>query len=187
MSGVNEVVAELRALLKSCPKEQELLESIEDALQRLRAVYRCRKDDFTPEVLTFLKGMSPVADALREFVDVLQGMEDVRTCDDAEELAAQLHQVAEQLGDYTVRKRVEKEIRELVEQAKVLPSAETVRSDAELRRKILLLERQAQPCRRCNSSMVLRESQHGYFWGCAQFPQCFGKRWFTKEEGALLR
>ena len=32
------------------------------------------------------------------------------------------------------------------------------------------------PCPKCNSDTVLRNGQHGKFWGCSQYPSCKGSR-----------
>lgn len=31
-------------------------------------------------------------------------------------------------------------------------------------------------CPECDGPMVSRKSQHGVFWGCAQYPKCKGTR-----------
>lgn len=186
MTSVTQIAADLQAILASCPNEHEVLQALEEKLQNLRGLYRSHRSEFTAEIIGFLKALAPVEQALREFIDGLQDKGWVHTRDDAEDLASRFHDVADRLSNHFVRKRVEKEIRELVEKAKSLPLASAVEADAERRRRVARLEEEAPNCRRCNCKMVLRESQHGYFWGCSTFPECFAKRWLSKKEAALL-
>lgn len=186
MTSVTEITAALQTILASSPNEHDVLQALEKKLQLLRGLYRAHRSEFTAEIIGFLKGLAPVEQALREFIDGLQDKEWVRTRDDAEDLASRFHDIADSLGNHFVRKRVEKEIRELVEKAKSLPLVSAIEADAEQRQRIARLEEKAPNCQKCNCKMVLRESQHGYFWGCSTFPKCFGKRWLSKNEAALL-
>ncbi len=173
-------------MLAASTKEHELLEVIENKLRVLREVYRDRKADFNAETVAFLKGVAALEEVLREFIESLKDKAWVRTRDDAEELATRFHSLAERLSPHLVAKRAEKEVRELVEKSKSLPFAAVAAGDAEYRRQVSRLEQKAGICHKCKSKMVLRESQHGLFWGCSTFPKCFARRWLTKAENAVL-
>lgn len=187
MRSVLEDVSELRATLGASADEHELLGMIKQKLRDLRAAYRNQKEDFSAEVVAFLKDVAALEGVLREFIDALDDMAWVRTRDDAQELATRFQELSERLRPHLVTKRAEKEVRELVERSKSLPFAAVAEADADYRRRLARLEQHAPVCHRCKNKMVLRESQHGLFWGCSSFPQCFARSWLTKAENAVLR
>jgi len=186
MSSVAEVIADLRVALDSNPNERQLLYFIDQHLLSLRARYREHRNEFTDEIIQFLKSLTPVQAALLQLIEAIEDEEWVRTRDDAEELAARFNELREQLSTHLVAKRADKEIREMIAKAQSLPFAAIVAGEADFQRRTARLQSGVQPCQKCGSKMVLRESQHGYFWGCSTFPTCFGKRWLTTEESESL-
>lgn len=39
-----------------------------------------------------------------------------------------------------------------------------------------ITENNDQLCPRCSSDMILRDGRHGKFYGCSQYPRCYGSR-----------
>jgi len=148
--------------------------------------YRNSKVDFTGEVVEFLQSVRSIQDALREFIEATAEKDWIRTRDDAQELAGRFGELAQRLSPYLVEKRAKKELREVVAIGKVLPFAAVASGEANFRRLLSKLESAALQCQKCGGNMVLRESQHGYFWGCSAFPTCFGKRCLSAEEFKCL-
>lgn len=186
MSSASDLVADLHRALETNANEQQLLEYIAECLSSLRALYREHRTEFTDEVVVFLKSLASVQDSLRELIEAVEDKDGVRTCDDAQELAARFGELTERLSPHFVAKRAEKEYREVVEKSESLPPAADVARDAQLQRLIRKLESKADPCQKCRSKMVLREGQYGYFWGCGTFPKCFSTRWLSAEESRSL-
>jgi hypothetical protein len=186
MPSVSDLLADLHRTLETNANERQILEFIGDCLSSLRTMYQNDRAEFTDEVVVFLKSLTLVQDSLREFVEALEEKEWIRTRDDAQELAARLGEFKERLSPHFVAKRAEKELREIVAKAQSLPFAAVVASDANLRHRCLQLEAAVQPCQKCGNKMVLRESQHGYFWGCSTFPKCFSRRWLSAKESKCL-
>lgn len=186
MPSASDLLAEIHRSLETNANERQLLEFIGERLSSLRAMYRNSRDEFTDEVVAFLKSLASVQDCLREFVEAMEDKDWVRTRDDAHEIAARFGELAERLNPHLVAKKAEKEFREVVARAQSLPFAAVVAGEAEFRHQCSQLERATQPCQKCGSKMVLRESQHGYFWGCSTFPKCFSRRWLSAEESRCL-
>jgi hypothetical protein len=186
MPSASELLADLRRALETNANERQLLEFIGECLSTLRGMYREQRSEFSDEVVVFLKSLTSVQDSLREFVEAVEEKAWVRTHDDAQELAARFGELKERLSPHFVAKRAEKEFREVVAKAQSLPFAAVVAGEADLRHRRVKLESAVQPCQKCGTKMVLRESQHGYFWGCSTFPKCFGRRWLSDEESKCL-
>jgi len=186
MPSISELVADLGRALATNANECQLLGLIDDGLSSLRASYRAHRPEFTEETVAFLKSLTPVQESLREFIEATEEKDWVRTHDDAQELAARFWELKERLTPHFVAKRAEKEFRELVAKAPSLPFAAVATGEAAFRQLCSGLESKVQPCQKCGSKMVLRESQHGYFWGCSAFPTCFSKRWLSAEESSCL-
>lgn len=186
MPSASDLLADLHRSLETNANERQLLEFIGECLSSLRAMYRNSRAGFTDEVVAFLKSLTSVQDCLREFVEAMEEKDWVRTRDDAQEIAARFGELAERLSPHLVAKRAEKEFREVAARAQALPFAAVVAGEAEFRHQCSQLERAVQPCQKCGSKMVLRESQHGYFWGCSTFPKCFSRRWLSVEESKCL-
>ena len=179
-------VSELRTVLATNAREDELLEVIESKLRALRAAYREREHEFTSDIVIFLKGVAALEGTLREFLEILEERNWVRTRDDAEDLATRFQDLAERLKPHLVAKRAEKEVRELVERSKTLPFAAIVSANADFRHRVARLEQKPRICHKCQSKMALRESQHGLFWGCTSFPKCFAHGWLSKSDIEVL-
>jgi len=186
MPSVSDLLADLHRALETSANERQLLVFISECLSSLRALYREHRAEFSDEAVVFLKSLVSVQDSLREFIEAVEEKDWVRTRDDTQELAARFGELKERLSPHFVAKRAEKEFREVVEKGQSLPFAAVVAGEAQVRQQCSQLESTVQPCQKCGSKMVLRESQHGYFWGCSTFPKCFSRRWLSAEESKCL-
>jgi len=186
MPSVSEIHAALHRALETNANERQLLDFIDDRLSLLLAIYRERRAEFTDETVVFLRSLTPVQDSLREFIEAVEEKDSIRTRDDAQELAARLAELTERLAPHLVAKRADKEFREVVANAQSLPFAAVVAGEANFRHRHSQLESSAPLCQKCGNKMVLRESPHGYFWGCSTFPKCFSRRWLSAEESECL-
>lgn len=186
MPSISGLLAELRRALQENSNERQLLDFISESLSSLRTMYRNNRAAFPDEVVSFLKSLTSVQEALRELAEAVEEKNWVRTRDDAQALAGQFGELKERLSPHFVAKRAEKEFREAVEKAQSLPFAAVISGEANFRRLCSQLESVVRPCQKCGSKMVLRESRHGYFWGCSMFPKCFIRRWLSAEESKCL-
>ena len=182
MHSVSELLADLHRTLETNANEHQLLNLIDESL----SFYRERRAEFTGETVAFLESLMPIQDSLREFIEAVEEKNWVRTRDDAHELAARFGELKERLTPHFVAKRAEKEFREVVAKAQSLPFAAVVAGETTFRHLCSQLESSVKPCQKCGNKMVLRESQHGYFWGCSTFPKCFSRRWLSAEESKRL-
>lgn len=186
MGVASETIEALRGALATYTDERKLLELIDERLSLLRSHYRQFRAEFSDESIQFLKSLAPVQSALREFIEAIEDKDWVHSRDDAQELACRFGELAERLSPHLVAKRAAKETRELLSKAQSLPFLAVSAGETDFHRRASLLEASRKKCRKCGAKMVLRESQHGYFWGCSTFPLCFGKQWLSGEESKLL-
>ena len=183
---VQQIIEVIRDELEKSPNEHRVLEYIQKGLDLLRSRYRSAKNAFTPGEIKFLESLSGYREIIQEFFDAIDDAVDVRTKDDAIEVATRFIDISEKLGSITLAKRALKEARELAEKVERLPSAHHSAEEAEKRRRESLLSKDAPSCKKCTARMRLRESQFGYFWGCSRFPDCFSRRRLTKSEADVL-
>jgi len=141
---------------------------------------------FEESSIEFLAGAKAALGYVRDFVELLEERPWVSTADDAHDLALKIADCADRLGSSAVTQRCRKEAKELCELAKQLPAASEVRWTAAQARRIANLEAHAPLCPACRAKMRVRESKHGLFWGCRNFPSCFGKRSIERSEAESL-
>jgi len=67
----------------------------------------------------------------------------------------------------------------------LLPNLSTC-GKSEVDKRIKVLEQHAPQCAKCSNKLIIRQGNGTYFWGCPDFPDCWGKRWLTKEEEAWI-
>ncbi len=182
MVYVKEKVAELRNLLANEVNENRLYKIGSDLLNELRQAWPNQKADFKQADINWLKEARDKLYVVRSFIDLQSDFDYITTSDDANDTINELVVLAEQLEGLKVAKRIEKEVREIHEKLKQLPSASDRKLSSELNQAIATLNSQAPSCRKCGSKMVIREGHGEYFWGCPRFPECWGKRWLSKQE-----
>jgi len=185
MPSVKETIEELQTALGKNANEHQLLVLIERNLNALRSRYRPHREEFSDEAIVFLKSLSPLQEALREFIEAIEEKDWVRTRDDAQEMAGRFGELRDKLLPHLVAKRAEKELREVIARSHSLPFAAVIAEEAEFGKRRAHLESTAKPCK-CGAKMVLRGSQHGHFWGCSTFPICFARRWLSPEDSKFL-
>jgi hypothetical protein len=186
MTYVSKLIADIHIALEENANERQLLNFIEESLCLLRTIYRESRAEFTDEAILFLKLLTSIQDSLRELIETIEEKDWIRTRDDAQELAARFAELKERLTPHLVSKRAEKELREVVAGAEFLPVAAVVASETNFRDLRSQLESRVQPCQKCGSKMLIREGQHGFFWGCSAFPKCFSRRSMSAEESKCL-
>lgn len=186
MPAVAQLLVDLRRALETNANEHQLLSVIDESLSSLRASYRTCRSEFSDEAVAFLKSLTPVQESLRQFIEAVEEIDEVRTRDDAQELAARFGELKERLTPHLAAKRAEKEFREMLAKASTLAFAAVATSERAFRHLCFQLESQVQGCQDCGNKMALRESQRGYFWGCSAFPTCFKRRWLSAKEFRFL-
>lgn len=67
----------------------------------------------------------------------------------------------------------------------LLPNLSTC-GGSEVDKRIKILEQHAPQCTKCSNKLIIRQGNGTFFWGCRDFPDCWGKRWLTKEEEAWI-
>ncbi len=167
---------ELHAALTNNANEHQLLALIDRNLDSLNSKYRKHANEFPIGEIEFLKSLSPLQEALREFIEAMEEKGLIHTRDDAQELAGRFFELRGKLSPHLVAKRADKEMREVIAKSQTLPFAAVVTGDVEFQKRRVRLENVAKPCQKCGAKMVLRESHFGYFWGCGGFPTCFARR-----------
>jgi len=68
MVAISETIEALRVALGTCTDEHKLLVLINKRLSLIRSIYRQSKSEFSNESIRFLKSLTVVESALREFI-----------------------------------------------------------------------------------------------------------------------
>lgn len=152
----------------------------------LRSDWKSKQEEFTADDVVTLKDIGGILDAISEFIEEQEGFEYISSKEEVDEVIGRLYYITEKVDGLNVSSRVHKEIRELLERKSTLPSRASSQREFELKRAVANLDANAPACKKCGSTMVLRESNSDYFWGCSTFPKCWGKKWLTNEELRFL-
>lgn len=107
---VRQAIEEIDCSLRRVTAEDELLDLIVDQLTALRRSYRAQRSSFSPGDIEFLKGLSPIADQLREFIELKEELTSVNSLKEYEDLVNRLTSAKCSLAFSPVSKRISKEI-----------------------------------------------------------------------------
>jgi predicted RNA-binding Zn-ribbon protein involved in translation (DUF1610 family) len=179
-------LARLNQAIAAMADEVKLQDFILRSLQELRAQYRQTPGRFSLQMIANLQRIARLADAIHEFRDSIDDAVDARTKDEAMDVASQLESLRTRLWPPMLAMRLDKELREVAEQATSLPEAQILKRSSLRRRIVTELQSAAAPCPKCGQRLVLREARDGSFWGCSTFPRCFWSRPLNSDEWKSL-
>ena len=135
---------------------------------------------------TLLKQVTKINDyvlAAEEFKLALQDIPYAIDQTAADELMTWLQEIAAPLDQESILfRRIDKEVRELLERRSKLPTGAEREISQQLASAHRKIQNQAPTCgfRGCRQKMLLRDGKYGLFWGCLNFPKCWGTKNFLK-------
>ena len=140
-------------------------EDEERIIAGLRKLYKENSDLFSDEDIKLIKIIDNIKD-LHEDIEYCKSKESIDI------LISDFHDIASEIEkDENISIRIQTFIRECIEKKEKLPSEMIANEN---RREIQSFG-QPPHCPKCNKLLVLRDSSRGYFWGCIDFPRCWGK------------
>ena len=182
MAEIAKKITSLLTHLEKETNEEFLLEEGQRRLNELRQLWRASKSAYSTDDVSNLKKAASQLNAVQMFCDEEEEFEYISDKDDANDVIGRLYPIVEALDSLAVAGRVQKEIRELLERMKTMPTSAAKHRSAALNQAIQRLTAKAPNCRKGHGRMVLREGNGSHFWGCSTFPKCWSKRWLTKNE-----
>ena len=117
-------------------------------------------------------------EAIYEYEEIIIDIENLKCKEDAENIINELkglHKIFEEFE--SLANIVATSARAIAEKVDNLRKCNN-----EFSGRIRVLEEYAPKCTKCDHKLIIREGKGTYFWGCPNFPDCWGKRWLTKEE-----
>lgn len=141
-------------------------EDEERIISELRKLYKENSNLFSDEDIKLIKIIDNIKD-LQEDIEYCKSKESIDI------LISDFHDIASEVEkNENISKRIKTFIRECIEKKEKLPSEMLAN---EKRREIQSFG-QPPHCPKCNKLLVLRDSSRGYFWGCIDFPSCWGRK-----------
>lgn len=174
-------IAEIQDALGSFVSERDLLDALKPRLARLRESYKRDPSRFTPSDIDNLRSIQPIISALEDFESFIEEKASDENPQRLSGWIAELRRISLACQGLAIDERIRKEVRELSEIERSRPNQTPA-----LDRVVRGLQREASHCRKCGSKLILREGDHGYFWGCSRFPDCFGKAGLTLDQARKL-
>ena len=172
MTSIRKRIEELVEVVSNRTDEKSLVSYSETILESLRQAWQTDRKQFTEDDVKTLKKIRYQLCTLKMFLQEQEGLSDIDTLEDAEEVIPRLYSILNHLDGLAVTGRVRKEIRELIERKETMPSESERKKSLEHSIAINQLSRNAPLCIKCGHLMVLRKGEDSYFWGCSIFPQC---------------
>lgn len=169
--------------------ETELTGRIADELEELRTAYRKDPSQFSDKAVTQLRIVNSYIQTARDFEMCLEDADFIVDRNDVDDLSVRLVGLAGLIDEKSqLFLRIQKEVRELAERSRSLPSGTERQQSRNLAQARFTLEAKKKRCNHkgCDSTLTLREGSGSYFWGCKKFPECWGRRPLTKEERKLI-
>lgn len=166
--------------------ESEIITLGSELLQNLRLLWKERRHDFSSEDIEKLKDCTRAIESLKDFAVEKEDFDYLRTKEDIDDVIEGLYEIIECLHGCAITGKVSKEIRILVSNRNTLPKSKDRDIGERLKSARLTLQSNPPSCRKCGRIMILRESKGSYFWGCNDFPNCWGKKRLTDNEYELI-
>ena len=169
--------------------ETQLTGRIADELEGLRAAYRKDPSQFSDEAVNQLQIVNSYIQTANDFEMCLEDAAYIVDRNDADDLSGRMEALAGLVDEKSrLFLRIQKEVRELAERRRSLPSGTERQQSRKLAQARFTLEAKKKRCdyKGCDSMLTLREGNGSYFWGCKKFPECWGRRSLTKEERKLI-
>ncbi len=184
--AVEKNVEQVRALFLSTYCEQKLVSRGEEILRELRSKWKKERASFTSDIVAELKTYSEAIEAIKDFELEKEDFNYLRSKEDIDDVIANVFQILDKLASFPVSKKIAKDVRDLELKRQTLPNSdervvERKKSEAER-----TLKSNPPQCKKCGQNMMLREGNGSYFWGCRDFPTCWGKKYLTKDELAII-
>jgi len=156
-------IDQLLKFLSETTSEDKLLDYFDPKILETKALLE--KDSFSNDPLLF-----------QQFIPHIE------TVDDYTAVKKELLAIKETLQGNPVEARIDKELRELDGQLPKVKSMQQLKEDQALNSKINQLESNSPQCSAGHPMVVRNGGEHGYFWGCMDFPDCYSKRPLRKVE-----
>lgn len=179
---LDQKIQDLKRLTYTEVNEKNIIEKGKSIFDDISEQMGNNRSQFSDPQIELIDDLTDIRKVLKRFVEEQADFAHIATREEVDEVVGRLYEVVERVEGLAVEGRVNKEIRELVERKASLPHEAGMKKSSELQSAIRRLSGNSPPCYKCGKIMVLRDSEHGYFWGCSTFPTCFAKKSLTKKE-----
>ena len=155
---------------------------------KLIQIENVNNSNLEEESKNFLLGLNKILYALERLSVYISDIHKVRTKEFALYMAYEFSEIADELGQYRTANLSKRFKMTMLQDSNKLPNDLAVNYDAQKTNMIAALEGTKGKCKKqnCFGRYVVRESDRGYFWGCSEFPNCWTRINFSKEEEAKL-
>ena len=136
----------------------------------------------------FLKEFITINETIVRLSSYIDDINKVKSKEYALDMAYEFNQIADELVGYKVSNLARRYKMNMIQLSTNLEYEISLIKDIEKSKIISRLESSKGKCGKpnCEGKWVIRESTHGYFWGCSLFPKCFSRKYLAKEENDLL-
>jgi hypothetical protein len=178
-------IQKLSQALQEVHSEHELHLIITKSLEFLRSLYSQARTSFNEEHITFLQAVVNIDKAILSFIELKNSINHIDNMDDYNDSITELTNLYKVLRDFPVRKCVGKELRALRDKYNEIIKNRQKTITVNIQIKIAQMEQRPPSCPK-GHTMVIREGENGYFWGCSHFPRCFYTKELSKKEREFL-
>lgn len=182
---IDRAVADLEQRVRDSREPGEAVKA-SGLLEALRHWYRHAPGDFDATVCERLVVLRQRIQALEVLEDAISEVPSVQLGDDAAQWLDELAAASPWLEDTACAPALKRTERLFRHRARELPTSLTIRRQR-VADGAVEVEQQAPPCPRCARAMTLRQGpEDSWFWGCQDFPECWGRRRTTAQQLAEL-
>jgi hypothetical protein len=107
----------LYKMLNELLSEDKLQKAIFSSLEELRKLYRKNPSLFSQRHIQLLKNIRIIADTIDDFINLTYGIKDISNFNDYNYVLGELRNMKEILKGFAIEKRIDKEIRSLLQAA----------------------------------------------------------------------
>jgi len=178
-----ELISHIKEELLNNEDVIELENSFEDKIKIVN-IEILSKSLLKEEDKNFLKEFFKINDSIIRLSSYIDDIQKVKSKEYALDMAYEFNQIADELVGYKVSNLARRYKMEMIQLSSNLDSELNVSKGIKKSKVISRLEANKGKCGKpnCEGKWVIRESTHGYFWGCSLFPKCFSRKHLTKEE-----
>jgi len=171
--NIKTLISDLRSLNVN---DKSFMENEEAIILKLRGLFKNNPKSFTDNEIKEIRIINNIKE-LAEDIEYCKSKESInQVIADFQSLVGEIER------DEMLAKRIHAYLRICSEKILLLPSETIIKGE---RKRFQRTYNYGTPprCPKCNMLMLVRESSYGHFWGCIDFPSCWGKRSVNYKSG----
>lgn len=180
--NIQSTISELLKSLSETTSEDQLLDFFDPKIREIKALFDKNPCSDNPFLFQQYLKIIQIHDCIGAFAELVEYIPYIETMADYTSVKKELLEIRHTLQGNPVAARIDKELREVEGLLPNITAMQKLKEDQAFNSKINQLESDSPLCNEGHPMVIRNGGEHGYFWGCSHFPDCFSRRPLKKSE-----